>query len=368
MTKRILVLLCIGAVGCLVFTPAAGAAGETLRLKRFSYVDRQGIGSEAFSLLIPVGWQFQGGVRWVLDNPALPAVAQFKVRNPKGREEMEVFPNQALFWTNNQMLLSTFPAGARYFGAEVRPVAGPQEALIHIVLPRFRGGVSGLKVVGKANLPQLAKALGAGAPQPGVKTFGQAAKIRIEYTQNGVPMEEEIFGVVEGFSFSVMSMQGPLTNTNWFVDYLFSFKAPKGTLDRQAKLFQTMAMSFKVNPQWFNKYNQLVNALIQAQIRQIHSIGELSRYISRTNNEISDAMRDSYNQRQKVYDGIAENFSESVRGSEHYYNPIEDQRVELPGGYAHVWTNPNGEYVLSDNPNFNPNVGSNLHWQELQKR
>ena len=45
---------------------------------------------------------------------------------------------------------------------------------------------------------------------------------------NGVPVEEEIFAVVEGFSFAMQSMQGVITNTNWYVDYIFSFKAEKG--------------------------------------------------------------------------------------------------------------------------------------------
>ena len=45
------------------------------RLKKFSYIDRQGIGGEAFSLLIPSDWDFQGGITWSLDNPGMPAVA-----------------------------------------------------------------------------------------------------------------------------------------------------------------------------------------------------------------------------------------------------------------------------------------------------
>jgi hypothetical protein len=42
--------------------------------------------------------------------------------------------------------------------------------------------------------------------------------------------------------------------------------------------------------------------------------------------------------------------------------------VELPSGYNHAWSNNNGEYIVSDNPNFNPNVGSNLDWQPLEHK
>lgn len=343
-------------------------AADSMRLTKFSYVDSTGMGSEAFSLLIPVGWEFKGGIDWVLDNPGMPATARYTVRNPAGSEELEVFPNQAMFWTNNQILLATFPVGSRYFGAEVRPVVGPQDALRGIVLPRFRGKDPGLKVVSSTTLPELAKALHAGAPQPGVQTFGDAAKVRIEYSRNGTPMEEEIFAVVEGYSFSMQGMQGLITNTNWYVDYIFSFKAEKGKLDKSAPQFQAMINSFRVNPQWFSRYNQLVEALIQAQIRQVRSIGELSRFISRTSSEISDSMMQSYNERQKVYDRIGEKMSETIRGTERYVNPIEGSDVELPGGYKHVWTNASGEYILTDSPSYNPNEESNKNWQELQRK
>jgi hypothetical protein len=48
-----------------------------MRFKAFSCVDTQGIGCEAFRLLIPAGWEFSGGVHWLLNNPGMPAVIAF---------------------------------------------------------------------------------------------------------------------------------------------------------------------------------------------------------------------------------------------------------------------------------------------------
>ncbi|MDI6794732.1 MAG: hypothetical protein QME81_18005 [bacterium] len=86
-------------------------AKEIIRFKTFSYIDKQGIGIEAFRMLIPSDWQFEGEIKWVLDNPGMSAVAGFRVRNTRGMEEFEVFPNQPFFWTNNRMILSMFPKG-----------------------------------------------------------------------------------------------------------------------------------------------------------------------------------------------------------------------------------------------------------------
>jgi hypothetical protein len=343
-------------------------ASEVVRLSKYSCLDPGVNNTEAFSLLIPAGWLFAGGVQWVLDNPAMPAVIRFTVKNPSGHEQLEVFPSQALFWTNNQMLLASFPVGSRYLGSEVMPVLGPQDALRSVVIPRFRSRVAGLEVTALTPMPELARALHAGAPQPGVQTFGDAARARIAYTLDGAPMEEDIFAVVEGYSFSFQALQGVVTNTNWYVDYIFSFRAPKGRLAENAALFRVMTDSFRISPQWFNAYNQVVDIMVRNQMQAIRSWGELSRYISQTNAEISDSMMQSYNERQKVYDRIGEKMSESIRGTERYVNPLEGSEVELPGGYRHVWTNPLGEYILTDSPSYNPSQEHSGSWQELQRK
>jgi hypothetical protein len=341
----------------------------TIRLKTLVYVDHQGIGIEAFRVLIPCEWKFEGGIKWILDNPGMPAVASFRIHNPNGLEELEGFPNQAFFWTDNPTQLQLFPVGSRYFGSEVCPIVGPVDALRRIILPRFRGNVRDLRIVREEELPDLAKSLGAATQSlPGLSTSADGARLRIQYQRGGKWMEEELYGLVESMSFPIRSMFGQFTNTNWYVDYLFSFKAEKEKLDANSKLFQTMATSFRVNPQWFNKYNQVVQYLIQKQIQHIRNLGELSRIISQTHNEISDMMMQSYNQRQDVYDRVAENFSHYVRGVDQYYNPVEQKPVELPSGYRQAWTNSLGEYVLSDQEDFNPNVGSNQTWQKMERK
>ncbi len=349
---------------------SAGALpeGKTLKLKKHSCIDARGTGGEAFSLLIPAGWQFSGGVSWVFDNPTMPATIAFTVRNPSGHEEFEAFPTLAMFWTDNQMTMSMFPPGSRYYGSEVMPMVSAREALAKIILPRYRGGAADLKVVSIQPLPDLAMAVSASQGQPGVQAFIDAAKMRIEYTKNGTPMEEDIMTVVEGYTTSVPTFQGVYTSTPWFVSYAISNRAEKGKLAGNALLFRAMTDSFRVSPQWYNTYNQVVTILVQNQLKFIRSMGELSRYISQTSGEISESMMQSYNERQKIYDRIGEKMSETIRGTAQYYNPLEGTQVELPNGYKHVWASGTGEYLLTDSPGFNPNNGPGTTWQELEIR
>jgi len=53
---------------------ASTTPGWGVHYKTITCVDQQGIGIEAFRMLIPAGWEFEGGVHWLLNNPVMPAV------------------------------------------------------------------------------------------------------------------------------------------------------------------------------------------------------------------------------------------------------------------------------------------------------
>ena len=123
------------------------AGGNIIKLKTVSYIDQQGTGKEAFKLLIPADWQYEGGIQWDISNPTMPAVSQFRVWNPKGAEQFQVLPNQAFFWTDNQLTSQLNPVGSKYFGNEVKKPMKPVQALEQIVIPKFRANVQNLKIV-----------------------------------------------------------------------------------------------------------------------------------------------------------------------------------------------------------------------------
>jgi len=345
--------------------PTPTPAGAVLKLKTISFVDKEGTGTEAFKLLIPSDWQYEGGVKWVLDNAGMPAVSQFRVWNPKGTEEFRVFPNQAFFWTNNQLTSSLFPVGSKYYGNEVLAPLKPLQALKDIVIARFLPNVQGLKVISEQDISNLVNPPGTAAPSA-LQAPVQAGKIRIEYVENGKSFEDEIYCVVEATSFPVQSMFGTTTNTLWGVNYISSFRAEKGKLDANTKLFQTISRSVQINPQWFNTYVQVIEYLIKMNIQQIKSVGELGSIIAQTGSQIRQENLDLYNQREAVNDQISNQFSQVIRGVDSYYNPLEENNVELPSGYDNVWVNNLGEYVLAENSSYNPNIGGNQNFQKLE--
>jgi hypothetical protein len=242
------------------------------------------------------------------------------------------------------------------------------EALKKVVLPRFRSNVGNLQIIKEEPVPELSKAIAAKSQQQGgvISNF-DAAKVRIEYTSNGLPMDEEIYAMLEAYSFPIQAWNAVTYNTIWTVSYIFSYKAEKGKLEAASKIFETITYSFQTNKYWYNKYVQLVEYLIQNQIQRIHNVGEFSRRLAQISDEIREDNLQSWYDRQAVGDRIAEDFSQYMRGVDEYYDPIEGRPVELPSGYDNAWTNANGEYIISDNPNYNPNIGSNLNWEQMKR-
>ena len=343
-------------------TSAANPAGVQMKFSHFAFIDNQGTGIESFSFLLPENWQFDGRVSWILDNPAMPATVAFRVYNTKGKDEFETFSNRCFFWTTSLKLLSMFPPGTKYFGNTVKFPVDAQAALKKIILPKERANYPEFKIVSSDEFPELAKALGGGM------AGSSGAKVRFTYVKNGIPMEEEIYAVVEKMTFPVSSMYGTFFNTIWYVDYIFSFKGEKGKLEAQTKIFQTVTSSFRLNPKWYAKYSNVIEYLAQQKIAQIRSVGEFSRILSQVSDQMRTEQLEQFESRGKVYDKVSEKFSDNTLGIDRYFDPYEGRQVELPSGFNHAWCNSNGEYVVSDNPNYNPNVGSNLNWKELKKQ
>jgi hypothetical protein len=340
--------------------------GTTVVYKTVNFIDGKGIGTKAFSMLIPSEWQSEGNIEWILDNPAMPVAGDFRAWNPNGTEEFHLFPNQAFFSSDNPMIQQTFPSGTRYFGALVHSPLGPIDALKEIALPMFRGDVDNLQVISQEELPEVSSYFKTGTDSAtGVVTSAEGGKIRVEYTLNGVVFEDEIYCIIQSQDIPVQTIYGTTRNINWYMTYIESFRAEKGKLDSQSKMFQTISYFAKTDVNWLNKYNQVVEYLIQQQIQHIQSLGQISSIASQTSNDISDANFQAWQQNQNVKDELANDFSNSILGIESYQNPIDGNTVELPSGYSSAWTNSLGEYILSDSPSYNPNIESNLDWQQM---
>jgi hypothetical protein len=69
---------------------------------------------------------------------------------------------------------------------------------------------------------------------------------------------------------------------------------------------------------------------------------------------------------QRVSDIGFHAFSQNLRDVQTYRDPLTGRTFELSNQYGHAWLNGANQYVMSDDPNFNPNSALPGSWNELQ--
>jgi hypothetical protein len=197
-----------------------------------------------------------------------------------------------------------------------------------------------------------------GAPANGVRT--EAARARLAYNdENGKPVEEWISAAVV-----VRSMQaGRGALYDWHVNFVMVFRAPQGKLDENDKLFKLIASTFHADPQWQQYSSGVITALYrkkqEEEAKQSAAIAQFQAYaIATINGVVANQQRGSYNS--------AFGADQLTRGVQTFRDPSTGATIELSNLYDHAWLNGSNQYVMSDDPNFNPNGHVSGSWTSLQ--
>ena len=289
--------------------------------ERYTCRDDAGLGGPAFSLLIPRGWRFEGGIRWDPASLHAPAVVELSVSGSDG-ERLRTLPPETFVWMEGGFATSWFRPGGNYMGTEIRRPQGAVEYLEETLIARLReaggaGGAREIEVVESEALPGLAEELGAEAEAvPWFETSLDGGRVRIAYEEGGQRFEEVVYAIVQRFDVPLSGWPaGNASYTIWTADYLHSFRAPAGRLGELEPTFRRMVAGFELNPVWLIRYRRLVgmNAYYANQAgRERALLGQYYAY--RTNSEISDMIMDSWERRQRTMDRIFRNYSDYIRG------------------------------------------------------
>lgn len=330
---------------------------DNLRLRLYTVPDQQMGGIPAFKVLAPDGYKLDGGLTWDVRFSNL-VTANVAIIAPDQSAGFFIHPSP--LYISGQIEYQ-WPRGQLYLGMIVMPIPdSPTAFLQQLVLPQQRPAARDLRLVQQEDLPDWAESVAAVSRQPGSVTQGFGTRTRFAYTENGRKWEEDFYCAV----VVTRPQMGPQA-LFYLADRNFSVRAPVGRLDALQPLAKAFVNSFKLERQWFGRFQQVQRQWIAAQQQGIKNAGALSRAISRSNDYFDQTMMESWRNRQQAEERASREFSEYIRGSEHYNDTVNQTQVELPGGYDHVWTNSLGEYVLSNDAGFDPNRNSNLDWVPL---
>jgi len=352
------------------------AAGQStsahyFRMKRVQIEDDGNKVPGAVDVMIPTTWQFKGTIRPMGGMGGCFADFESVSVHAQSADGSIVFESAPDFTSQyaddpNTTRMMT-QEGQAFAKANIKPcpVMPPQRATDFLqkqIIPKF---YADKRIVSVDPYPDFNELLRQrlGLPLKDTGNQGQvrtdAARARLEYNRDGRSYEQWV--TVAEWIRVYPSGRGNVYDCHAMM--MMSFSAPKGQLDSNDKLFKLMAFNITHEAAWDARINAMIAQMYHQQQQQeaIRSqmIAQFQQHVADTVNQVTANSMRGANQ-------AAFGEDQNIRGVQTFRNPQTGATFELSNLHDHAWLNGNNEYVMSDDPNFNPNEQLNGNWTSLQ--
>ena len=351
------------------------AAGSYLRMKKAQIMVVTSTAPNAqqqpgVEMLIPTTWDLKGEAQVGTGRSGcfcdtFPIV--WEAKSADGSTKFQGIPNYSWQYSDDpQEMRKLNDPNRRQLGGngKVCPVSKPltaEQFFRENLMGLLPSGTTVVSIEPYPELNQMARQqMGLGPNDTGnggVRT--DAIRARVEFTKDNKTIEAWLTAAVVMRTFRVG--RGLLYDLHG-ID-LMSFTTPKGKLAGNEKLLRVMMSSIKITPEYSAFANKYIANLYQMQAKKEAMIDQinakLQQDITQTYMEISaNAMR-----------GSEQSFlaaDQNIRGVQTFRDPSTGHTMELSNQYDHAWLNGANEYVMSDDPSFNPNAQLSGSWNQLQ--
>jgi len=324
-------------------------AAKSGRMESVQFMDPFGFSNPmvAGTAEIPEGWRTKGGIGWDRSSECVGNYIRMKwlAESEDGSEAFEIMPGYTWQLQGTQIAMNPCPA---------LPVRSPREFL-QIVVQRYPADARVLEYRDRPDLVQQSAAM------PGMQAHMEVGEMLIAYTRDGREVSELLLTYL---NFS--EMQG---NVVVGAPAVYAQRAPKGQLD--VKLGEQIRNSLRADRQWVAMMKQSSEASIQrisqnqqARIAAWHAsemgkisargAAERSRIAMQTSREVAQIYSDGWNRSQATDDRIQRRTLEAIGGYNTYADPAGGGVVRESIEYDRVLRTDGGNYISTDDPNFNP--------------
>jgi Cysteine rich repeat len=190
-------------------------------------------------------------------------------------------------------------------------------------------------------------------------TRTDATRARVEYQKDGKALEEWVVLVVVTRVFR--QSRGALYDCH-AIDFM-ALRAPKGQLDGNDRLFKVLISSIRPEQKWQDYTNKWLAWRYQVEAKKIAQIDAIWADFQ---NKVAQTLMDVTANQQRGSLNAAYGTSQNIRGVQTFRDPRTGSTMELSNQYDHAWLNGSNEYIMSDDPNFNPNGQLSGDWNQLQ--
>jgi hypothetical protein len=357
----------------------ASAQGGRLQFRTHAITDPQQGNLTIATIAVPVQWRVSQSVQWNYKDVSNPLHIFARAESPDGAAWVEFFPAEVFYWL--QPVAAPVAYGGRNLGMIHAPGIAARQAFEQFVVRPYRGQQSQLRVVNVH--PVDAARLAAAFNQPA--TPGEGVGARLTYVLNGRPVEEDVYAMLGAVNrIPYTGHQGTTYENHRALLFAHALGAAAGTLDSAYPLLTYIVGSLRLDPQWEQHRQKVMLALaaefnrqMQTGLAQIDAAGATSRAISANNDAMLSSMqfqRQASAQRDAAMRAASasasssgDGFSGYLRGTEKMQDPYWGTSERSYNNKYH-WTDGSGNYRSSNDPTFNPNVGTGggVNWQRME--
>jgi hypothetical protein len=305
--------------------------------------DRTYTNMEVTRGMMPKGWTIKGGVVWTIDD-AFPAQFRIHFGDEQDICALDDYPNM-------DCCFGKIMAGrTRFQGAEVlKPPADQFDAILTVIVPRFRPELANAKVVDKVKKPEWAKAAYEKIKQvQGYQYAVWAGIMTFEYQIKGQTVKEQV-------ALTYKRETNPkLGFVLWYLENVSSARFTEDTRESVRVYRKMMIESVHPNPAWTDKVEQFIIA------KQKMNMNELQDQMRRTKLFADMVARKTAEEYQREAAQTMAGSEAATEGTSDLLRNVTPWNTgggmaKLPSGYSYAWENPAGQVHMTNDPTYDPN-------------
>ncbi|HEX7998542.1 MAG TPA: hypothetical protein VF528_09140 [Pyrinomonadaceae bacterium] len=336
------------------FSETNPPAEERVVFKRVAIRDPDVNNIEGATLLLPEGWNLEGGFVWM---PLFSVQANLLVRasDPQTGAAVETLPLQFYVWP--MQMVVPMQIGTNYLGSVLMPPPRtPVEFVQNIYMQGPLQHLRGARLEDVEDMPQLAAEV---ARSHGAGRTVYVSRLRYSYQFGGRAWEEEVYPtLVFEPADGMIAMWYGMGN---------SMRAPAGELERLRPLLSVIVPSIRFTLDWSACLEQVRQMYRQNRANQMQRTRDLGRMLTQYREEMRRAHQQVYEERMASQDRISFARREIIGGIETYVNPFDSHAVELPSGYSYHWVSDDGTIISTNSATLDPRPGDRRNWQNMKR-
>ncbi len=338
---------------------AAAASKGVFHVQEVQFIDSQGFGKPlvARSMMVPAGWRHQAAVTWsrALVRCGLPFQLEMRAESADGISAITVAPYE--IWGMTSPPIDDGCRRANFTTAE---------QYLRDWVQRHRPGAQWLdyRLRPERSQPVIQQ----GDASLHMRQWTETGQALIGYLVNGRSVRESL-AVTVGFNGIQTQMAGMRSQALYAeAKGVLTWRAPDGQLDFDQfdVMWGTMAPGYEWSmrvKQGLDKIagdNRRTAAAISGIVGQtgmdtLRHMAQRGEDARRTREQIQATWHAGVAARDSADDRMHRERIRAVREVEHYVDPSRPSGVaELPNHYRHAWSLKDGNYALTNDPDFNP--------------